>query len=62
MNRGKMRFETVPLAEVPDIVVLREPGRVEKIAHKREPYAVPVERRESTAPDNAFLRPRERRR
>ena len=63
-KQQKTRFETVPLAEVPDVVTLREPGGVKKMAEKSEPYAVQVERRHSSAGMNNddFRRPTEGRR
>ena len=63
MNRQKPRFETVPLADVPQAAIAGVVPAVEKIAEKNEPYAVQIERRQSSLDVNSlFRRPRERRR
>jgi hypothetical protein len=62
MEKQKTHFETVPLVEVPDVVVLREPGGVETVSQKSEPYAVEVEWTRCSGEDNSFRRRAERRR
>lgn len=43
MKRMKRRFETVPIAEILKKVVEIDGSKpVEKLAEKKEPYAVPV--------------------
>jgi hypothetical protein len=63
LSRQKARFETVPLADVPQAAMTGEVEAVEKIADKNEPYAVQIERRQSSLDMNSsFRRPMERRR
>lgn len=45
MKRQKPRFETVPLADVPQTAIAEKPA--EKIADKSEPYAVRIEDRKA---------------